>query len=555
MLYSLSISNYALINILDIDFSEGLTILTGETGAGKSIILGALSLVLGQRADVSVLRDPHVNAVVEACFRIPRTEGDLERLFHENQVDFSSDLIIRRVIYPGGKSRSFVNDLPVNLNFLKRLGNLLIDIHSQHENLLLADSDYPVKAVDAFAGLDTLTGQYQKAHRQVTALTLQTQSLRQSCESTQKEIDYFSFQFKELQEARLEPGEQEILENELKLLEHAAEIRQHLFAITALLEEGEFPVLGRIKEAEKMATAVASRLSDFTDIAARMEQVRIELKDLASECSKTVSSIQDDPSRLETVTRRLDTIYSLERKHNLQTVEQLIELKDSLDKNLQQADTDFSRLHALEKELKTQILERNALASRLHKERAACLKDFSEQLRSRLALLGIPYARIEFNVEEKPEYGQTGNTALEILFSANKDMPPRELSRIASGGEMSRLMLCIKTVIAQHSGLSTIIFDEVDQGVSGKIADRMGDMIHELSGYMQVLAITHLPQVAAKGNAHFLVHKDSESDVTQTKVWPLEGEERIEEVARMLSGSRITQAALQNAKDLLHINN
>jgi DNA repair protein RecN (Recombination protein N) len=432
---------------------------------------------------------------------------------------------------------------------------LLIDIHSQHENLLLADSDYPVKAVDAFAGLGPLRMEYLKSHRRVLALTEQTRTLRHTCEQTQKDIDYLSFQFQELQEARLEPGEQEALENELKLLEHAAEIRQNLFAIASILEEGDLPVLGRMKEAEKMANAVASRFPDFSETAARFGQARIELKDLALECSTTTGTVQDDPSRFETVTRRLDTIYSLERKHSLQTIDQLIELKDSLDKNLQQADTDFSHLHELEKELNAITQERNSLASRLHKERTACLKKLSEQLKTRLALLGIPYARIEFNIDEKPVYGPTGNTVLEILFSANKDIPPRELSRIASGGEMSRLMLCIKTVIAQHSGLSTIIFDEVDQGVSGKIADRMGTMIHELSGYMQVLAITHLPQVAAKGNSHYLVHKDSESDVTQTRVWPLYGEERIKEVARMLSGSSITPAAMQNAKDLLHLNN
>ncbi len=555
MLYSLNISNYALINILDIEFSEGLTILTGETGAGKSIILGALSLVLGQRADVSVLRDQNANAIVEACFRIPGPERELERLFAEYQVDFSSHLIIRRVIFPGGKSRCFVNDQPVNLNFLKKLGYALIDIHSQHENLLLADNDYPVRVVDAFAGLAPLTGEYQKLQRQVISLTEQTQTLRQSCEKAQNDLDYLTFQFQELQEARLESGEQEVLENELKILEHAKEIRQHLLELTSILEEGDSPVLVLMKEAEKIATAVACRYRDFEDVAARMEQARIELKDLASECVRTITTIQDDPERLDTITGRLDKIYSLQRKHNVQTVDQLIELTDTLDRDLQKADTDFSRLHELEKELKEKIRDRNVLAFRLHQERKACLKNLSEQLRSRLALLGIPYARIEFNIEEKPVYGINGNTGLEILFSANKDIPPRELSRIASGGEMSRLMLCIKTVIAQHSGLSTIIFDEVDQGVSGKIADRMGNMIHELSRYMQVLAITHLPQVAAKGNSHFLVHKDTEGEVTETKVWPLEGQERVEEVARMLSGSRITPAALQNAKDLLQINN
>lgn len=551
MLYSLSISNYALINVLDVDFSKGLTIITGETGAGKSIILGALSLVLGQKADVGVLRDPSVNAVVEACFKIPGTESDMEQLFEQEQVDFSSELTVRRIIYPNGKSRSFVNDQPVNLSFLRSLGNTLIDIHSQHENLLLADIDYPVKVADAFAGLGSLVDQYKKKYRDVLALSASVRSLRTLCDQTQKDLDYLSFQYNELQSAKLEEGEQEELEKELGMLEHAAEIRQSLFQILDILENGQAPVLSGVKDAVRLAGSITVQNSGFKDVSERMEQARIELKDLAQECSRSLQQVRDDPARLESVTLRLDTIYSLQRKHRVQTIGELLLLEKSIEKKLNEAVNDSSNLDKLEIELEKAVQERNSLAERLHRERNDCLKDLSHQLRTRLALLGIPDAQIDFVIQQNPSYGPLGNTRIEIMFSANKDMSPRELSSIASGGEMSRLMLCVKSVIAQHSGLSTIIFDEVDLGVSGKIADRMGNMIHELSEYMQVLAITHLPQVAAKGSTHYLVKKDVVEQVTETRILPLTGDARIMEVARMLSGSSITPAAIQNAKELL----
>lgn len=552
MLYSLSISNYALINVLDVEFSEGLTIITGETGAGKSIILGALSLVLGQKADVGVLRDPSVNAVVEACFRIPQTENEIGQLFDQNKVDFLNDLTIRRIIYPNGKSRSFVNDQPVNLSFLRSLGNALIDIHSQHENLLLADADYPVKVADAFAGLGPVVDHYKKKHRDVLDLSARVCSLRDSCDQIQKDLDYLSFLYNELQAAKLEDGEQEELEKELGMLEHAAEIRQSLFQITAILEEGQMPVLAGIKEASRIAAAIATQNPDFEDMLVRMEQVRIELKDLAQECTRFLQQVRDDPGRLESVALRLNTIYSLQHKHHVQTIGELLAIEKNIARKLDEAVNDSSTLDELEKELEQAIQERNSLAGRLHQERNDCLKDLSQQLCTRLALLGIPDAQVDFVIQKNPSYGLLGNTHMEIMFSANRDMFPRELSSIASGGEMSRLMLCVKSVIAQNSGLSTIIFDEVDLGVSGKIADCMGNMIHELSGCMQVLAITHLPQVAAKGNAHYLVKKDVIEQVTETRVLPLEGEARVMEVARMLSGSSITSAAIQNAKELLN---
>ena len=552
MLYALSISNYALIHVLDVQFSGGLTIITGETGAGKSIILGALSLVLGQRADAGVLRDSSVNAVVEAGFRIPKASPDIEHLFSENEVDYSDDLIIRRIISPGGKSRSFVNDQPVPLNFLRSLGNILIDIHSQHGNLLLSDSDYPVRVADAFAGLGPLSEQYSAKFREVISLSGRVRTTRTAYEQTRKDLEYLSYQYQELQAAKLSAGEQDELEKELNLLRYAEEIRQSLSEVLNILDEGQLPVLVQLKDASRLTAAIASRNPDFSEVGDRMEQVRTELRDIAQECARMFTGIQDDPERMLQVSRRLDTIYSLQRKHNVMTVSDLLDIAQSVGKQLDDAVTDSSRLEALEKELAEATAQRVRLAPRLNKERTGCLSELSGQLRSRLALLGIPHARIEFSISEKPLYGPLGNTHLEILFSANKDVPPRELSRIASGGEMSRLMLCIKSVIARHSGLSTIIFDEVDMGVSGKIADCMGNMIHELSDCMQVLAITHLPQVAAKGNAHFLVKKEMVREVTETRLLPLQGEDRVRELARMLSGSSITPAAVQNAKDLLN---
>ena len=551
MLYALSISNYALIHVLDVQFSGGLTIITGETGAGKSIILGALSLVLGQRADAGVLRDSSVNAVVEAGFRIPKASPDIEHLFSENEVDYSDDLIIRRIISPGGKSRSFVNDQPVPLNFLRSLGNILIDIHSQHGNLLLSDSDYPVRVADAFAGLGPLSEQYSAKFREVISLSGRVRTTRTAYEQTRKDLEYLSYQYQELQAAKLSAGEQDELEKELNLLRYAEEIRQSLSEVLNILDEGQLPVLVQLKDASRLTAAIASRNPDFSEVGDRMEQVRTELRDIAQECARMFTGIRDDPERMLQVSGRLDTIYSLQRKHNVRTVSDLLDIAQSVGKQLDDAVTDSSRLEALEKELAEATAQRDRLAGVFIRKGQAVCQSLG-QLRSRLALLGIPHARIEFSISEKPLYGPLGNTHLEILFSANKDVPPRELSRIASGGEMSRLMLCIKSVIARHSGLSTIIFDEVDMGVSGKIADCMGNMIHELSDCMQVLAITHLPQVAAKGNAHFLVKKEMVRDVTETRLLPLQGEDRVRELARMLSGSSITPAAVQNAKDLLN---
>ena len=373
MLYSLSISNYALINALNIEFSEGLTIITGETGAGKSILLGALSLVLGQRADTGVLRNPAENAVVEACFRITGNEGDLPAFFEENELDYSNELIIRRVINPNGKSRAFINDQPVSLVFLKEVGSRVIDIHSQHENLLVGEGNYALRVVDAFAGLSDLSKEYEAIHLKVNTLEEQLKTLRSRIEQQQKELDYILFQYEQLKEAALAVGEQEDLEAQLRELTHAQEIRQSLFQIVQLLEDGQEPVLKQLREASRLSEGVARFMASFHDISARFEQSRIELKDLANECDNALQRVRTDPELLEQVTRRLDLIYLLERKHNLSSVSDLVSLRDSLASRLKHVDEDAGQLAILENEYKQATELRAVIADRWHQARVAWL--------------------------------------------------------------------------------------------------------------------------------------------------------------------------------------
>ncbi len=382
MLYSLSISNYALINALDIEFSEGLTIITGETGAGKSILLGALSLVLGQRADTGVLRTPAENAVVEACFHITGNEGDLPAFFEENELDYSNELLIRRVINPNGKSRAFINDQPVSLVFLKEVGSRVIDIHSQHENLLVGEGNYALRVVDAFAGLSDMSKEYEAIHLKVNTLEEQLKTLRSRVEQQQKELDYILFQYEQLKEAALEVGEQEDLEAQLRELTHAQEIRQSLFQIVQLLEDGQEPVLKQLRETSRLSEGVARFMASFHDISARFEQSRIELKDLANECDNALQRVRTDPELLEKVTRRLDLIYSLERKHSLSSVSDLVSLRDSLASRLKHVDEDAGQLAILENEYMQATELRAVVADRWHQARVACLDELSSQLKN-----------------------------------------------------------------------------------------------------------------------------------------------------------------------------
>lgn len=555
MLCSLSISNYALIRELNIALPKGLSIITGETGAGKSILLGALSLVLGQRADTEVSIDKQANTVVEACFLLPPGESDFwKTFFEENQLDYDNELIVRRVITPAGKSRAFVNDQPVSLALLKDMGMRLIDIHSQHEHLLLAGSTYPMKVLDAYAKTASLLDEYGAVYNTASLLAQQVNDLRTLVDKQAMEEEYIQFQYTQLAEAALLPAEQESLEEEQTLLANATEVQQDLYQISQLLNGQDISILTQLKEAQKLALSVSSKATAFESLTERLEAVRLDCKDMASECDKAVEKVQANPKRLEEVEQRLQLLYDLERKHQVKTDAELIALRDSLKSQLGGAQDHRIQLLNLQKEWETAKALLKQTADKLHVKRESIAPDLSRKLREMLSPLGMPYAQVEFRLNKTEECGPSGNTQVEMWFSANKDIPMRELGKVASGGELSRLMLCVKSLVAAHVGLHTIIFDEVDAGVSGKIADCMGNMICNLSQQIQVLAITHLPQVAAKGEAHFLVTKQTETDSTITKVQVLSPQGRIIEVARMLSGEHITQAAIDNAKELLKYN-
>ncbi len=553
MLCSLSISNYALIRELNITLPKGLSLITGETGAGKSILLGALSLVLGQRADSDVLKDKQTNAVVEAGFSLPPQEdASLPALFDANQVDFDRELVLRRIITPAGKSRSFVNDQPVPLSFMKELGLRLIDIHSQHEHLLLSGSTYPLKVVDAYAGSAGMLPEYSQLYKQASLLEEQVRVLRQQVEQQALDQEYLQFQYNQLHEAALQPGEQEDLEAEQELLSHATQVQDQLCQVTGLLNGWERSVLVQLKEAHKLSASVASLVSAFESFTDRIDSMRVECKDIADECQKAAEKVQANPKRLEEVALRLQLIYDLERKHQVKTVEELIALRDGMQSRLGGAQDNRIRLLNLQKEWTLAQSQMLLSANKLHLQRADCVEALSHKIETLLLPLGMLHARVEFRLEQTAECTPAGNTQVQLWFSANKDMPMREIGKVASGGELSRLMLCIKSLVAARVGLHTIVFDEVDVGVSGKIADCMGNMICDLAHQIQVVAITHLPQVAAKGEAHFLVTKEVDSDAVSTQVRALTPQERIMEVARMLSGAQITPAAIENAKELLN---
>lgn len=536
MLLSLSIKNYALINELELHFDEGLTIITGETGAGKSIILGALGLVLGERADVGVMKNPKVNTVVEAVFSRPEVDP----------------LIIRRVLTPSGKSRAFIDDEPVSLSVLKDLGDSLIDIHSQHEHLLLGKGDYPLQMVDAFANGAVQAEQYAACYQKTRALEARVTTLRAALQEEATQRDYLAFQYNQLKEASLKEDEVASLEEEQQVLSHASDIRANLYQLLQLLQEEPSGVLLEMRQAVHTADDLCRHLAEFASLAQRMEQARIELKDIAYECDGLLQRTEDNPQRLEQVKERLDLLYSLMNKHHVDHVNELIALRDDLLRRLNYNQIAQDELRDLEDAYAQAVQERNQAAQAWHQVRAACLPALTQQLKERLAQLGMPHAQVVFDIQTRETYGPMGHTALLFLFSANKDMPVRELSKVASGGELSRLMLCIKSLMAQNVGLGTLVFDEIDLGVSGRIASSMGQMICQLSQHVQVLAITHLPQVAAKGTAHFVVSKQTTPTGTQTQVRSLTSEERVEEVARMLSGAVVTPAAIQNAKELLN---
>ncbi len=539
-----------MIDSLEIDFEPGFSVITGETGAGKSIILGALSLILGQRADMKAIKQGESKCVIEGSFDV--SAYDLRAFCEEKGIDYDPDsYILRREILSTGKSRAFINDSPVSLTDLKELGSQLIDIHSQHQNLLLSDTRFQMQVVDALAGNKELLSRYQQAFHQYKQSEKALAELREAVRKSKEEEDYLRFQIESLTEAALQEGEQEELENELETLTHAEDIKSALFKIHSLLSDDDKGIVLGLKEGLNTSQQLAKVYARSEEISERLQTAYIDLKDLASEMDKLANDVEFNPERLAFIESRLDLIYTLQKKYHVNTVPELLALYEEFKQKIENIESSDQQVEALEKEVHEKSEKVFALAKQLTDSRTSITDSFEKDLTDRVAYLGMPNIRFRSEIITEKHPNIYGLDSVLFQFSANKNVPLQPVAEIASGGEISRLMLCLKSMIAGATALPTIIFDEIDTGVSGEIADKMGEVMREFGKNMQVLAITHLPQIAAKGKAHYKVYKSDDEHTTTTNLVRLSDEERLTEIARMLSGSTVTEAAIQNAKVML----
>jgi DNA repair protein RecN (Recombination protein N) len=550
MLKSLHVRNYALIRHLEIEFRPGFTIITGETGAGKSILLGALSLLLGSRADTSVLKDKEKKCIVEGSFDI--SPYGYHSFFMVNDMDYDDHLIIRREISPGGKSRAFINDTPVNLHLLKELGTRLVDVHSQHENLHLKEHEFQLMVLDTVARNRALLSAYQDQFHRYADLESGLAGLKEKASKSRTDLDYYTFQYQQLAEARLSAGEQEGLEQELKTLDHAGEIKRNLDLVYYLFSGQEDAVISKLRESIHALESISAFYPAARELSERVTSAMIELKDIAEEAEKSGADIEIDPGRQQIVRERLDMLFNLMQKHGVNDVDGLIRLQADLDARIQDIASYDEQIEKLERELSEKLGQLEKQAAELTARRIKILPEIEGEVNSMLKVLGIPNALFRVQHGELKDLTENGRDEVEFLFSANKQVQPQELSRIASGGELSRLMLSIKSLLSDSLELPTIIFDEVDSGVSGEIAEKVGTIMKKMSSGKQVINITHLPQVAGKGDYHYLVHKYDEGGATITDIRLLDDEDRVLEIARMLSGEELTEAAISNARELLN---
>jgi DNA repair protein RecN (Recombination protein N) len=550
MLTSLTIQNYALISRLEIGFNRGFSVLTGETGAGKSIILGALSLILGQRADSRSIKQGRDRCIVEAVFDIASYR--LQELFSEKEWEYDAQqCIIRREIHLSGKSRAFINDTPVALSDLKELAGRLIDVHSQHQNLLLGDDRFQLQALDALAARPDLFAAYRQTFRQYAGVRDRLNALKKEADADRTEEDYLRFQAEQLAEAALKAGEQADLEREIETLSHAEEIKSALYRIAQLLADEALGVVPRLKEALTTARSLQKTFLPAQEMAERMESAYLDIRDLLREVEQREENLAYDPQRLTMLNERLDRIFSLQQKHRAGSVEALLEIQQDINRRLLSIDRFDERIAALEKESEALLAQTLATARQIGEVRRTAAAQLERDLIATVSPLGMPNMRFACRLEQKQQPDGSGMDAVTFLFSSNKNTPLMPVAQIASGGEISRLMLGIKALIAGAVALPTIIFDEIDTGVSGETANRMGAIMAALGAVMQVVAITHLPQIAARGDAHYLVYKDDVRDSTETNIRLLDDNRRINEIAQMLSGSNLTEAAIANAKELL----
>lgn len=556
MLYHLYISHYALIDTLDIDWQAGFTAITGETGAGKSIILGAIGLLMGQRADAKAIRTGEKKCVVEAAFK--PTHPALPAFCEANDIDFDTDeIILRREVMISGKSRAFINDCPVKLTDLKEVSQMLLDVHSQHQNLLLRDERFLLDTLDGYlqAAPDAanVVGQYHDLYKEWQQTYKKLQALRRSLMDNDKNSDYLSYQLEQVESLNLQPAEQQELEQEQELLSHSEEIKEHLYQAAGLLDQGESGgVTRQLRGAADALRRIASHYQQADSWADRLTSVRIELDDLYQEIVRGTDQVDYDPQRLAFIEDRLGRIYDLEQKHHVTTSDELLALRDEWQAALTQSSDMAETLARLENQEALSKQQLTECAARLTAKRHEAAAALTLELTSLLRELGMPHVQLAFHFEPASEgLRPTGADALTLLFSANKNIPLRDVSTIASGGEIARLMLALKSIACRRGHFPTIIFDEIDTGVSGMMAESMARVMLQMSTDCQVICITHLPQIAALGLHHYKVYKEEDETATHSHLVPLSSDERVEEIAHLLSGVDVTEAALANARHLL----
>lgn len=550
MLKKLIIKNYAIIDDLEIQFNNGFNIITGETGAGKSIIIGALGLLLGERSDSKSLKSKNQKCIIEGHFDIK--DYQLTNFFNQHDLDYDDNTIIRREISVDNKSRAFINDTPCTIQILKQLGEKLVDIHSQHETLLINTSDFQLRLIDSISNIKKETTAFAKDYLSLQNLAKEIENLEYAYSNAIKEQDYLKFQFEELFQYELKIDEQELLENEQSLLNNAEEIQSKISSVTNALQDSDLNILDQLKTIQNQLSSIEKHNSNIKQISERLKSSIIEIKDICADLEGIAAESQSNPSRLELVQERLNIIYRLEQKHRVESISELLEIQNKLDDSIRS----FDQTEETIKQKKTtyqnshrELLERAKLIS---DNRKKSFKNISDFLMSNLKDLGIPNALIEIqHIADEAKLSKTGIDDIKILFSANKGQAPESIQKVASGGELSRIMLCIKSLLAEKEQLPTIIFDEIDTGVSGEVAIKMGQIMRRLSKNLQVMSITHLPQIASLGNHHYFVYKDQDLNETVTKLKLLNNEERVLEIAKMLSGEKPSAGALENAKELL----
>jgi DNA repair protein RecN (Recombination protein N) len=549
MLQHLIIQNYALIDSLEIDLSNGLTIITGETGAGKSILLGALSLLIGSRADTSTLRDNSKKCIVEAQFAIEKYA--LMPFFEKHQLDYSKLTTLRREINPAGISRAFINDTPVNLAQLKEIGMSLIDIHSQHQSIALNEAAFQISLLDVFAQNKSKLTAYQADFASYKKAKQSLVAMEEQDAQAKKDLDYFQFQFAELEEANLKIGELLSMEQELETLTYSETIKKAIGSSINLLNQADTNVLGLVSELKSLLGSISKYNTSVSEIGTRVSSVYIELKDILAELEGLEQDIVFNPLRLENIETRLNSIYRLQQKHRVKTTEELIEVRESLSEKIQAISGLDDQISKVKAEIAKFEKQLTIKAEALSKGRQTASIQLEKQVRTQLTELGMPHAKLSLKITDAVDFNNFGRDKVQFLFSANKGSDEKELNKVASGGELSRLLLSLKSILAQSTALPTIIFDEIDTGVSGEVAAKVGNILEKMALEMQVISITHLPQIASKGKEHLYVYKVEQGEKTLTHIRKLNKQERVQEIAQMLSNKSPSAAAISNAKDLL----